>query len=404
MLAVVVGQIIWTTYSQKVIRQAGSTLIQLSLANAGNDFNNIIKQQEIDQEQKPTFDELRILIDSVLKAEFDNIILVEDLEYSIFRGNEILYKSSADIGDEQIINSVFCRAFYFEKYKPALMVSVVPPTGLGYDMGLSHMSFWWLLSMLGFTVIGLIAFALARSMRKAKQEANTRVKTINNIAHEFKTPLSSIKLAGEMLMNEDVARQAERVHRYAELIQYEVKRLQRQTEQFQNVVLLEEGQIMLRFSYVHANEIVQNIVNHYLLVRADYQDRLTTDIRTENDLIYTDLAHFENVISNLIDNAFKYGGDKVKVNVSTRSNNECVFITVSDNGSGIAKSQQKLIFDRFYRVAPLNKHDIKGHGIGLYYVKTILKQMGAEITVHSGIGKGARFEVQFPIESNNLKK
>lgn len=404
MIAVVVGQILWTSYSQKVIRQAGYTLIQLSLAKSSHDFNQEINRIETRGGGKPSFEVMRSMIDSALNAEFESIILFEDLEYSIYRGNKILFKSNPDITDEDAMNSDFSRGFYYEKNKPAMMVSIIPPRSIGYRLDLSHMNLWWLMSMLGFVVIAIIALFLMRSIQKAKQEANTRVKTINNIAHEFKTPIASIKLAAEMLVHEDVARQPDRVHRYAELIQYEIKRLQRQTEQFQNVVLLEEGQIMLRFTYINANEVLQKMVNHYLLVRSDYQDRLLTDLKADNDFIYADLAHFENVITNLIDNAFKYGGDKVKVTISTRSTESGVQILVSDDGLGIAKSHQKLIFDRFYRVAPINKHDIKGHGIGLYYVKTILKQMGADIAVYSSVGKGATFEILFQFELNNQEK
>lgn len=404
MIAVVVGQILWTTYSQKIIRQAGFTLIQLSLAKASHDFNQNIDRIVEAGGEKPSFNEMQMMIDSALRAEFESIIILENLEYSIYRANRILYKSNAEIPDEDVMNSELSRGFLYEKNKPAMMVCVIAPESIGYSLNLSHMNIWWLISMIGFAAIASIAILLLRSMQKAKRDASTRIKTINNIAHEFKTPIASIKLAGEMLVHEDVARQPGRVHRYAELIQYEIKRLQMQTEQFQNVVLLEEGQIMLRFNNINANEVLQKLVNHYVLVRGDYQDRLTTDLKADNDFIYADVAHFENVITNLIDNAFKYGGDKVKVTVSTRSNEECILILVSDDGKGIAKEHHRLIFERFYRVTPINKHDVKGHGIGLYYVKTILRQMGADITVQSSPGKGATFEIMFPFEINNQEK
>lgn len=404
MIAVIVGQILWTSYSQKIIRQAGFTLIQLSLAKSSHDFNQKIDRIVEAGGEKPSFNDMQLMIDSSLKKEFESVIIFENLEYSIYRANQILYKSNADIKDEEVLNSDLSRGFFYEKNKPAMMVSIIAPASIGYSMNLSHMNIWWLMSMFGFATIAFIAILLLRSMQKAKLDANLRVKTINNIAHEFKTPIASIKLAGEMLVHEDVAKQPERVHRYAELIQYEIKRLQSQTEQFQNVVLLEEGQIMLRFRNINANEVLQKLVNHYVLVRGDYQDRLSTDLKADNDFIYVDGAHFENVITNLIDNAFKYGGEKVNVKVTTRSNEDCLMILVSDDGNGIAKEHQRLIFERFYRVAPINKHDVKGHGIGLYYVKTILKQMGAEITVQSSIGKGATFEIIFPFETNNQEK
>ncbi|KAF5028976.1 Adaptive-response sensory-kinase SasA [anaerobic digester metagenome] len=404
MIAVIVGQILWTSYSQKIIRQAGFTLIQLSLAKSSHDFNQKIDRIVEAGGEKPSFNDMQLMIDSSLKKEFESVIIFENLEYSIYRANQILYKSNANIKDEEVLNSDLSRGFFYEKNKPAMMVSIIAPASIGYSMNLSHMNIWWLMSMFGFATIAFIAILLLRSMQKAKLDANLRVKTINNIAHEFKTPIASIKLAGEMLVHEDVAKQPERVHRYAELIQYEIKRLQSQTEQFQNVVLLEEGQIMLRFRNINANEVLQKLVNHYVLVRGDYQDRLSTDLKADNDFIYVDGAHFENVITNLIDNAFKYGGEKVNVKVTTRSNEDCLMILVSDDGNGIAKEHQRLIFERFYRVAPINKHDVKGHGIGLYYVKTILKQMGAEITVQSSIGKGATFEIIFPFETNNQEK
>jgi len=404
MIAVVVGQILWTTYSQKIIRQAGFTLIQLSLAKSSHDFNQKIDRIVETGGEKPSFNEMQLMIDSSLRAEFESIIILENLEYSIYKGNQILFKSNSGISDEDAFNSELSRGFLYERNKAAMMVSVIAPKSIGYSLNLSQMNIWWLMSMFGFATIAFIAILLLRSLQKAKRDANTRVKTINNIAHEFKTPIASIKLAGEMLVHEDVAKQPERVHRYAELIQYEIKRLQMQTEQFQNVVLLEEGQILLRFNNINANEVLQKLVNHYVLVRGDFQDRLTTDLKADIDFIYVDAAHFENIITNLIDNAFKYGGDKVKVTISTRSNEECLLVLVSDDGQGIAKEHQRLIFERFYRVAPINKHDVKGHGIGLYYVKTILKQMGADISVQSSPGKGATFEIMFPFEINNQEK
>lgn len=404
MIVVVVGQILWTSYSHRVIRQTGYTLIQHSLSKASHDFNQKVVLIENRSGIHPSFEIMKSIIDSVLIVEFNSITVLENLEYSIYKGNQILYKSNINISDNDALNSNFSRGFYYEKNKPALMVSVIPPSNIGYHLHLKHISFWWLLSMLGFIVITVIAILMSRALKKAKQEGKTRVKTINNIAHEFKTPIASIKLASEMLVNEEIAKQPERVHRYAELIQYEIKRLQNQTEQFQNVVLLEEGQIMLRFSFIYANDVLEKLVNHYTLVRSDYQNRLKLDIKAEIDNIYVDKSHFENVMLNLIDNAFKYGGDKVKVTVSTRSFQEGFVVLVSDNGVGIAKEHQKLIFDRFYRVAPINQHDVKGHGIGLYYVKTILKQMGAEISVNSSRDKGATFEILFPFELNNQEK
>jgi len=404
MIAVIVGQVVWTTHSHKVIRQAGYTLIQLSLAKSSYDFNRKVDRIVDVSGQKPEFSQMQMMIDSSLKSEFSGLVLVGDLEYSIYQSNKVLYKSNESITDAEVFDSKLSRAFYYEKDSPAIMVSVVAPKNIGYYMRMIYMDVWWIISMLGFATIAIIAILLLRSMKKSKLEANTRVKVINNIAHEFKTPLASIKLAGEMLGHAQVVNSPEKVQRYSDLILYEVKRLQSQTEQFQNVVLLEEGQISLYFDNFSINEVLNKLISHYVLVRGEYHDRLKTDLQAEIDLIYSDKNHFESVIINLLDNAFRHGGADVKVVVSTYSDNDYIFISISDNGVGIAKEYHKLIFERFFRVSPINNHDVKGHGIGLYYVKSILKQLGGEITLNSVPGKGTTFEISFPFDNKYLEK
>lgn len=400
-LIIVVGQVMWTTYSRKMIVKSHETLSEIALTKVVTDYNLMANKRRAALLEDYSFRNTVRIIDSLFKAEISTINADAVYSFALRRGDEVIYKSDLSASDESIEHEETWETLDFDHKNPPLEMCVVFPTTDVFNLQIGQLEFWWLISMIGFIIIIMIGYLIMKSVQANRRETWNRIKVINNIAHEFKTPIASIKLTGEMLMNEDVARLPDRVKRYGELVQFEVKRLQRQLEQFQNIVLLDEGQVMLRFDYIHINDVIRTLVDRYLLVRTDYCDRIVFQADTTNDMIYADLTHMENVITNLIENAIKYGGDNVIIHIRTTEKEKGVNICVSDNGAGITRHHQKHVFDRFYRATPSNRQDIPGHGIGLYYVKTILMQMGASIELYSVPGKGARFDIFFPHEIIN---
>jgi signal transduction histidine kinase len=333
-----------------------------------------------------------------MRIEFHDISLESNYQFALIYEESFLYKSDQNISDTAYLKDSFINSLYCGFSDHGIRLLVLFPAGFEVNTYSTHLEIWWLVSLIGFIVIVFSGTLLFRSINRLQTESGRRIIIINNLAHEFKTPLASIKLASEMLMNEQIIVQPNRVHRYGELLQFEVRRLQFQGEQILSMALLEEGQIMLKFEYVSANEVIKKLVENYLVVRSDLVHQLITNLHSDNDIIYVDLGHFQNVISNLIENAFKYGGDNVMVEVNTGNNANGIIIGVVDNGIGIARKYQKAVFERFFRISINNRHDIKGHGIGLYYVKNILAKMGGRIALTSAPNKGARFEIFFPFE------
>jgi len=400
-LVIVVGQVMWTTYSRKMIIRSHETLSDITLTKVVNDYNVMVNKRLASGADAYSFRHSVRIIDSLFDAQIASLNVDAVYSFALKRGDEVIYKSDMTVSNERIEKTKKWQELDFDKNTPALEMCVIFPSTDIFSLQIGHLELWWLTSMIGFIIIGLIMYLMMRSVRVNRIETKNRIKVINNIAHEFKTPIASIKLTGEMLMNEEVARLPERVKRYGELVQFEVKRLQRQVEQFQNIVLLDEGQVMLRFDYIHINDVIVNLVERYLLVRTDYHDRIIVHANAKADVIYADTTHMENVITNLIENAIKYAGDNVVITITTTDNEKGVYISVADNGVGITRHNQKFVFTRFYRATPGNRQDIPGHGIGLYYVKTILQQMGASIDLYSVPGKGARFDIFFPHEIIN---
>lgn len=411
-LAVIAGQFLWTQQTHKLITRNARNVIELALTKTANDFNqyfhykkNMIADTSNLSEKhlmnvSANIPEMVPALDSILKVEFSNIGLQSNYKLALIHQGVFLYKSDESIADSVYQKDSFNKSLYCGFSNHGISMSVFFPEGYVVRSDSPHMRAWWLISLVGFVIIVLSGSFLFRSIMKIQTESGRRIRIINNLAHEFKTPLASIKLASEMLMNEQIINQPNRVHRYGELLQFEVRRLQFQGEQILNMALLEEGQIMLKFEYVSANEVIRKLVENYLVVRSDLAEQLTTNLHSDNDIVYVDLGHFQNVISNLIENSFKYGGDGVKVEINTGNNSNGVLIHVIDNGIGIARKYHKVVFERFYRITSSNRHDIKGHGIGLYYVKNILSKMGARVTLTSAPNKGARFEMFFPFEHN----
>lgn len=409
-LAVIVGQVLWTQQTQKLIMRSNRNVVELAITKAANDFNQFFHFRKITitdtcsqsaqhlMNVSANIPEMVPSLDSILKLEFSNIGLESEYQLALIHQNDFLYKSDESIADSVFLEDSFNKSLYCGFSNHGIRLSIFFPEGYEVNSNSSHLRIWWLISVIGFLVIVFSGALLFRSIIRMQIESGRRIKIINNLAHEFKTPLASIKLASEMLMNEQIVVQPQRVVRYGELLQFEVRRLQFQGEQILNMALLEEGQIMLKFEYISANEVVKKLVENYLVVRSDLVNQLVTNLHADNDIIYADLGHFQNVISNLIENAFKYGGEGVMVEINTGNNSNGVLICVIDNGVGIARKHQKAVFERFYRISTSNRHDIKGHGIGLYYVKSILSKMGGRITLASSPNKGARFEIFFPFE------
>jgi two-component system phosphate regulon sensor histidine kinase PhoR len=218
---------------------------------------------------------------------------------------------------------------------------------------------------------------------------------INNMTHEFKTPVSTIMIASEALKDNEIAFDRDRVSRLANIIYEENARLGSHIERVLNIARIEKNDFKLERNPIDVNEMISVVLDSMALKLQKYDAKLTLHLEAENPVITGDELHFSNVIYNLVDNAIKYSEGEPDITISTLNRGDQVVIRVADKGIGMSRDQQSKIFEQFYRIPTGNLHDVKGFGLGLSYVNTVVKRLNGMISVRSEKEKGSEFELKF---------
>ncbi|MFD0940011.1 sensor histidine kinase [Pedobacter boryungensis] len=236
-----------------------------------------------------------------------------------------------------------------------------------------------------------------------RQKKLSEMKTdfINNMTHEFKTPVATIMIASEALKDPEVVEDKSRIGRLANIIYDENVRLGNHIERVLSVARLEKKEIKLEFNPVKINDLIAAVIDSMDLQLQKRKAVVNLNLNATADVIMGDELHLSNVIYNLIDNANKYSISEPQIEVTTKNDVKNLYIEVSDKGIGMTKDQTKRIFDQFYRVPTGNLHDVKGFGLGLNYVQDIINEMNGTIKVHSEKDKGTTFEVCLPLNQSN---
>ena len=222
---------------------------------------------------------------------------------------------------------------------------------------------------------------------------------INNMTHEFKTPLTSIQLSSDFLSKQHVIQGDERLKRYTELIRSQYQRLNTQVEKLLNIARLESGEFKLKPERIDMHQLIDEVLDSKAAEEGIGGRVFNRIYRAKNTEIEGDHTHLGNVINNLIDNAVKYSPSDQPIDVITEDESHQLSVTIVDRGIGIAPAHQKHLFNKFYRVPSGNVHDIKGFGLGLHYVKKILHMHHGNINVESALGKGSRFSFNLPTKA-----
>jgi two-component system phosphate regulon sensor histidine kinase PhoR len=219
---------------------------------------------------------------------------------------------------------------------------------------------------------------------------------INNMTHEFKTPISSIKIASDVILDES-RNQTPRLHQYAEIIKEQNERLNTQVEKVLNIARLEKDKFKLTFERVDLIHLLNRVVRLEKIRFDEKGGKLELEDPDGSVMIKADKLHLTNVLSNILDNASKYCVDKPKVLIRVETDNKELKLKIIDNGIGIKKENLKNIFDKFFRVSTGNIHDVKGFGLGLFYVKNICDAHGWKINVESNNDQGTEFTILIPV-------
>jgi len=262
-------------------------------------------------------------------------------------------------------------------------------------------------SIIGMTIMSLIFTSVIilaywnaiRQLIKQRQISQIKTDFINNMTHEFKTPIATINLALDALKNPKVEGNKEFMDRYLKMIREENKRMNAQVENVLRISRLENKSLDLKKERLKIHDLVEDAITHVELLVEDRGGYIKTHFAALKSSVLGNDFHLTNVIVNVLDNAIKYSEGEPKIDVYTENTSNSIILKIRDQGIGMSKAAQKQIFEKFYREHTGNIHNVKGHGLGLAYVKHILDDHQAEIYVESDRGKGSTFILKFQLIS-----
>jgi two-component system phosphate regulon sensor histidine kinase PhoR len=262
---------------------------------------------------------------------------------------------------------------------------------------------WVVFGAAVFLIVILAAFYVTvKTLLNQKKLSEIKSDFINNMTHEFKTPLATISLAVDALRNEKVQRDPGKMQYFSGIIKEENRRMNKHVETILQAAISERQELNLNLDLLHAHEIIRHTMDNYQLQLHDKNGSASLLLNAKNDLVKVDEVHFTNMISNLVDNAIKYSNERLRIKISTHSTAHYLVIRIEDNGIGMSKETLKRIFEKFYRAHTGNLHNVKGFGLGMNYVKTVIDAHKGKIKVESVVGQGSSFTVEIPLANSHL--
>ncbi|WP_171593698.1 sensor histidine kinase [Marinifilum caeruleilacunae] len=338
------------------------------------------------------------LIDSMLRADMDRSGF--DMEYQLKIHDRML--SSSQIDDNALLNG--------EEDSKAFLTHKVPATILGdkeihlridgsvlqlFSSPIVKGSFLATLALLILVVSSY--FYMLKTIFDQKKLSSTKSDFINNMTHELKTPIATVSAIVESMQNFGVLDDRQKTEKYLDVSKKELGRLSGLVEKVLNMAREEREPLKMNPEQLNIREVFDNIINSQTIKQVEKQ--LSFDLKIDEDAekVTADCFHLVNVMHNLIENSIKYSNDPLMIRIASERNGEYIKISLSDNGIGIPKRHQSKVFDQFYRVPTGDVHDVKGFGLGLYYVRNIVEKHGGKIGLHSEIGAGSTFIINLPL-------
>ncbi len=406
LVAALITQLLWVRDAWQLKEDQFNSKVDIALKSVVNqlmttsgfppgdirDFDEgfFLEHQEILQVVNPR------ILDSLLAVELNDMEIRDEYAYGIYRHDDEVFVMG-EVGDfsPELIRSLhwvsltcLCQdeTYYLSIYFP-YQQSII----------LNSMIILPVMSGLFLLVLVFSFFFTIYSLLRQKKLSDIKTDFVNNMTHEFKTPIATISITSEMLMKEQVQKNQEKVKKYARIIFDENARLKNQVEGVLQIAVLEKHDYKLKMKEVDVHELIRNCANNFKIQVHERKGCIRLDLGAGNPVIKVDRAHLSNIINNLLDNANKYSPEKPEITVSTRNLGGKLRIDVTDKGIGISRENQDDVFKKFHRLQTGDIHDVKGFGLGLYYVKTMTEEMGGTIELTSELSKGSNFCLQFPV-------
>lgn len=332
------------------------------------------------------------LLGFLLKNEFDRSNITADYEFGVYDcskqcmtgGNYISPTKNKIPPSLSELPALKMDGYYFGVRFPQIEANLI-----------SQMGIWGFSSVVMLVVIFFFAYTLFVIL-KQRRLSEVQKDFINNMTHEFKTPLSTIAISTGVLKDPSIIQAPERLINYATIIENETNRLKQQVERVLQMARLEKNNLTLKRETTDLHELISESVKNNTVALQKKSGKFELYLNAENSLVNIDKLHFSNVLYNLMDNAIKYCTISPTITITTSSSHHQFTLDVKDNGIGISEDNLKKIFHRFYRVPTGNLHDVKGFGLGLNYVKLVVESHGGKIMVNSKMGSGSTFTILLP--------
>ncbi len=303
-------------------------------------------------------------------------------------------EGNEQVSESGLKNNVYKKRLEEEATKNGLELNMILPGKKQFL--LQEMGLLFITSVILIIIVLVLFWRTIMSLIREKKISEHTTDFLNNMTHEFKTPLTNIALAGKMIGKESSSGNEEKIKHYSGIILEENEKLRLQVEQVLSMTALERGEIPVRKEELDLHELIEHTIKSISIQIENLKGELTLNLKAEHAVIMGDKSHLTNAINNLIDNAIKYSKDRPKITVQTFNSGQNIIVTVSDSGIGIDKEYQKKVFDKFFRVPTGNVHDVKGFGLGLAYIKKIVELHNGTIVLQSEPGRGTTFAITFP--------
>jgi two-component system, OmpR family, phosphate regulon sensor histidine kinase PhoR len=332
------------------------------------------------------------LVEYLLRTEFEKRNLIVDFEYGVYDcssqcmlyGDYVPLKTAKDKITSKNFPQWANQGYHFGVQFPNREAHL-----------LNQMGIWSFSSVVLLLVIVFFAYTLFVIL-KQKRLSEIQKDFINNMTHEFKTPISTIAVSTEVLKDPHIVHQPERLFNYAAIIEKENLRLKQHVERVLQMARLDKEDIGFKKEQVDINQVIQDAVHNTSVALKEKPGNVHIRAEAVQHKLIGDKMHLTNVFSNLLENAVKYCKGCAEIKITTHNDDNGITVEVQDNGIGISPENHKRIFQKFYRVPTGNVHDVKGFGLGLSYVKTVVEGHGGRVAVQSEYGKGSVFRVQLP--------
>lgn len=336
----------------------------------------------------------RQTLDTLLKNELKIRGIFIPYQYGVKNSSNLIFSSFAVNYTPDLLKKAYKVLLFPNDLQPQNhFLYVYFPDTQGFI--LRNMWTVFLSSLLLFLVVGGVFYSSISTMFKQKKLAEIKNDFINNMTHEFKTPISTISLAVEVMKDGEVKKDKGKMNRYLNIIQDENRRLGTQVEKVLQMALLDKGEVKLRLDSVDIHGTIEQVLTNLSVQIEQKNGIVNLKLKADKSEIVADEVHLTNIIYNLLDNANKYSPENSEITICTENLANSLKISISDKGIGMTKDQMARIFERFYRVPTGNLHDVKGFGLGLSYVKKMVELHNGQIFVESKLGEGSKFEIIF---------